>query len=67
MFSDASIKKMLKKAGALRVSKSAIKALKKLIESYALIVARKAVENAKYSGRKTVKAEDIKEAIKAEE
>ena len=60
MFSDASIRKILKKAGASRVSKNAIKKLKRIVEGYALITARKAVKNAEYNGRKSVKAKDIK-------
>jgi len=67
MFSDSSIKKIMKKAGALRISENAVKKLKALTEDYALIIARKAVKNAQHSGRKSVKAEDIEEAIKAEE
>ena len=67
MFSDSSIKKILKKAGALRISKDAIKKLKELIKDYGLTIARKAVKNAEYSGRKSVRAEDIKEAIRSEE
>ena len=66
MFSDNSIKKILKKAGALRVSKKAIKKFKELISEYSLIIARKAIKNALYSGRKVIKAEDIEEAIKTE-
>ncbi len=62
MFSDNSIKKILKKAGALRISKGAVKKLKILAEKYALIIAKKAVKNAEYSGRKSIKAEDIEEA-----
>ena len=64
MFSDSSIKKILKKAGALRISKIAIKKFKELIEKDALVIAKKSVKNAEYSGRKSVKAEDVKEAIK---
>ena len=67
MFSDSSIKKMLKKAGASRVSKPAIKKLKALTEGYVLIIARKAVKNAEYSGRKSVMKEDIEEAVKEED
>lgn len=67
MISDSSIKKILKKAGALRISKDSIKKLKELAEHYALITARKAVKNAEYSGRKSVKSEDIEEALKNEE
>jgi len=67
MISDASIKKILKKAGALRTGKSAIKKLKKITEEKILIIAHKAVKNAEYSGRKSVKEEDIEEAIKIED
>ena len=67
MFSDSSIKRVLKKAGAIRVSKSAIKKFKKIAEHELLITARKAVKNAEYSGRKSVTGEDIEEAIKKEE
>lgn len=67
MFSDSSIKKVLKKAGALRISKDAIKKLKEFINKYSLTIARKAVKNAEYSGRKSVKIEDIEESIKVEE
>ncbi|HLD38010.1 MAG TPA: histone [Candidatus Nanoarchaeia archaeon] len=61
MFSDSSIKKILKKAGAQRLSQKAVKKLKAITEDYSLIIARKAVKNAEYSGRKSVKIEDIEE------
>ena len=64
MLSDASMKGVLKKAGAMRVSKSAITKFKKVVEHDLLIIARKAVKNAEYSGRKSVREEDIEEAIK---
>ncbi len=67
MFSDSSIKKILKKAGALRISEKAVKKLKLLAENYALLISKKAVKNAEYSGRKSVKVEDIEEAVKIEE
>lgn len=67
MISDSSIKKILKKAGALRISKNSVKKLKELIEDYALTIAKKAIKNAEYSGRKSVKSEDIEEALKSEE
>lgn len=66
MFSDSSIKKVLKKAGALRVGKDSIKKLKELTEGYSLVIARKAVKNAEYSGRKAVRTGDIEEAAKSE-
>jgi histone H3/H4 len=67
MFSDRSIRRILKKAGAQRTSRGAIKKLQSLAYDYTLIIARKAVKNSEYSGRKSVKAEDIEEAIKGEE
>ncbi len=67
MFSDNSIKKLMKKAGALRISKGAVKKLKILTENYALLIAKSSAKNAEYSGRKSVKSEDIEEAIKTEE
>ena len=57
MFSDNSIKKFLKRAGALRIRDDAVKKLKTLVEDYALIIARKAIKNAEYSGRKSIKVE----------
>ena len=67
MISNSSIKKIIKKAGASRISKETIEKLKTLTENYALIIARKAIKNAEYSGRKSVKLEDLEEAIKVEE
>lgn len=66
MFSDNSIKQILKKAGAIRVSRNAVKKLSKLAEDYALVIARKSVKNAEYSGRKSVKKEDVEEAVMQE-
>lgn len=67
MISDSSIKKILKKAGAIRIGNDSISKLKGLAENYVLIIAKKAVKNAEYSGRKSVKSEDIEEALKSEE
>ncbi len=60
----APVERLLRKAGAQRVSESAKVELAKAIEDYAIEVARKASELAKHSGRKTVKVEDIKMAIR---
>jgi histone H3/H4 len=45
------------------VSEDASEALAQLLEEYGKNVARKAVSLAKHAGRKTVKAEDIRQAI----
>ncbi len=60
----APVERLLRKAGAARVSESAKVELAKAIEDYALKVAKKAAELAKHSGRKTVKVEDIKMAVR---
>ncbi|HIH72293.1 MAG: Archaeal histone A [Thermococcales archaeon 44_46] len=61
----APIDRLIRKAGAERVSEEAAKILAKYLEEYAVELGKKAVEFARHAGRKTVKAEDIKLAIKA--
>jgi len=60
----AAMEKLLKKSGAPRVSEDAKTALKDVLEEYADQVGQKAVRIALHSGRKTVKAGDIKVALK---
>lgn len=60
----AAMDRLIRKAGAHRVSDSAKMALRELLEEYAEEVGRKATKLAKHGGRKTVKAEDIKLALK---
>ncbi|MGB2729115.1 MAG: histone family protein [Halobacteriota archaeon] len=59
----APITKIIRNAGAERVSEDASQALVKELERYGEKVASKAVSLAKHAKRKTVKAEDILEAI----
>jgi histone H3/H4 len=60
----ASVDKLIRKAGAHRVSEGAAKELGARLEETAVEVAREAITLANHAGRKTVKAEDIKLAQK---
>jgi DNA-binding protein len=56
--------RILKKAGAERVSDESADELRKVLEDIAIEIARNAVDMSKHAGRKTVKAEDVKLASK---
>ena len=60
----AAMEKILKQGGAERVSDKAKVALKNAIEDIAHNIASKSIRLAEHAGRKTVKAEDIKLAVK---
>lgn len=60
----AAMEKLLKKGGATRVSETAKAALRDILEEYSEKLAEKAIRFAQHSGRKTVKAEDVKLATK---
>ena len=60
----AAMEKILKKSGAERVSDKAKIALKQVIEEKAEEISQRAIKFAMHAGRKTVKAGDIKLAVK---
>ena len=60
----AAMEKILKNAGAQRVSDKAKSALKEVLEETADEIASSAVKLAQHAGRKTIKSGDIKLAVK---
>ena len=56
--------RILKKAGAERVSDASADELRRVIEVIAIEIAENALEMAKHAGRKTVKSADVKLASK---
>ncbi|MBD3248925.1 histone [Candidatus Woesearchaeota archaeon] len=60
----AAMEKVLKKAGADRVSDKAKAALKNVVEEKAEEIASQAVKLAVHAGRKTIKAGDVRLASK---
>ncbi|MCL5102074.1 MAG: NFYB/HAP3 family transcription factor subunit [Candidatus Marsarchaeota archaeon] len=61
--SKSIIKKMLKDAGAERVSDSSAKAFQDMLNKFAFGVAQKSVKLCKHAKRKTVEESDIKLAF----
>ena len=60
----AAMEKLLKQGGAERVSDKAKVALKNALEEIAIEIAVKAIKFSVHAGRKTIKSEDIKLAVK---
>ncbi len=56
-------KRVLKNAGAKRISKDAQKELIKKLSEVSKQISILAIKNAEYKGRKTIKKQDIKKAI----
>ena len=60
----ASVVRLAKKAGAVRVGEDAADALVTKAETYIQSIAKQAFDLAQHAGRKTIKAEDIDLATK---
>ena len=58
----APVGRLIRQAGAERVSADAVSALAEIMEEYGIKVAKEAQKLAIHSGRKTVTARDIREA-----
>ncbi|AEH60310.1 Transcription factor CBF/NF-Y/histone domain protein [Methanosalsum zhilinae DSM 4017] len=60
MIPFAPVERLIRSAGAERVSETAAIALTDMLEEYGLEISKEAIKLAHHAGRKTVKAEDIK-------
>ena len=59
----APVERIIRNAGADRVSEGASIELAKILEEFGIEVSREAIELAKHAGRTTVKEEDIRLAM----
>jgi len=61
---NAPIDRLIRNAGAKRVSEGAVEALAKALEDWAMEISTKAAAVSKHAGRKTVNAKDVKLALR---
>lgn len=59
-FANAKVEKLIRNAGARRVSADAISGLNEIISEYGTKIAKFSIDIAKHNGRKTVKENDVK-------
>jgi len=64
IISLSAMEKLLKKCGAPRVSENAKQALSEALEELGKKIGERSINFANHSGRKTIKAKDIKLALK---
>lgn len=62
--STAAVHRLIKRGGAGRIGDDAAEELRKVMEDTAVRVGKEALELATHAGRKTVRAEDIRLAVK---
>jgi len=60
IISNLAAEKILKKAGAKRVSSKAAEEFAKMLEHYALLLAKEIVDVSEHAGRMTIKEEDVR-------
>lgn len=61
---NAPIERIIRKAGAERVSKDAVDELREAVEKVGDEISREAIQMAEHANRKTVKATDVKLSMK---
>ncbi|MHA2296483.1 MAG: histone [Candidatus Hodarchaeales archaeon] len=59
-FASARVEKLIRNAGARRVSKDAVDRLNEILTNHGMSMAKYAIEIAKHNGRKTVKENDVR-------
>ncbi len=59
-FARARVEKLIRTAGAFRVSAGAIDRLNEILTDYGMNLAKYSVEISRHNGRKTVKESDVK-------